>query len=192
MLSLETQSLLKKFSLRHINDFAQSYKPATAFSLAFFTMFILLLFVAGDHISIPKMHSISAKLLWRNPMNSENMYKLKQSGAYVSFLLHPPGEQSQIVLAMKRVGCAEGDVLETKMNSTGEQGIGQEFFCNGSYLGRAKTHTLKGVPLHGFAFNGVVPLGKFFAIGDHKDSYDSRYIGFVDITQIREVATKIW
>lgn len=72
----------------------------------------------------------------------------------------------------KMLACDEGDFLEVK-------GF-KEYYCNGVYLGRAKDKSLKGEKLEHFVYAGVVPPKKMFVFGQHIDSYDSRYIGFLD------------
>ena len=81
---------------------------------------------------------------------------------------------------LKLVGCDEGDLLTV----TGEK----KFFCNGEYLVRAKDLSLKAVPLRHFVFNGTIPTGYMFVMGQHRDSYDSRYFGLVEKSRIRAKA----
>lgn len=79
----------------------------------------------------------------------------------------------------KKVGCIEGDRLEVKN--------GNAFYCNNVLIGYAKKTTKDGQPLTMFNFNGVVPKGKIFAYGTNKDSYDSRYYGFVDVSKVQRL-----
>jgi len=72
---------------------------------------------------------------------------------------------------IKRVACNTGDLLEVS---------NRNYSCNGQFLGRAKIYSLKGEPLKNFIFNGIIPEGKVFVMGEHKDSFDSRYLGFMD------------
>lgn len=81
---------------------------------------------------------------------------------------------------LKRVGCIAGQSL----NVTAKK----EYYCNGSYLGRAKDKTLAGETAKNFVWNGIVPPGEFFAVADHVDSYDSRYFGFVALSKIEAKA----
>lgn len=85
---------------------------------------------------------------------------------------------------LKLVGCDGGDQLTVD----GEK----KFYCNGEYLVRAKDFTLKGEPLRHFAFSGTIPEGAMFVVGEHKDSYDSRYFGFVDKKRILAKAYPIF
>ncbi len=87
---------------------------------------------------------------------------------------------------IKKVGCMPGDVLEITPS--------RDYYCyhmgESYYLGRAKDRSLKGEPVVNFNPCGsgyckvVVPEGEFFLIGDHKDSYDSRYMGFLNAKSI--------
>lgn len=141
---------------------------------------------ATNYIKIPLMHSIRARVLWVNKISEENKQAIAHRGRYVIFsLVSPTGE---LVQAAKRVGCPEGDSL----TSVGLPDGTAEYYCGGEYLGKSKTHTLAGAPLKSFRFDGVIPKGKFFATGDHKDSYDSKYIGLVDVTQVREVGWPVF
>lgn len=85
---------------------------------------------------------------------------------------------------MKIVGCDEGEPLTVDAD--------KKFFCSGEYLVRAKDLSLKGEPLQHFAFNGYVPKGFMYVVGQHKDSYDSRYMGFVDKNRILAKAYPIF
>lgn len=76
-----------------------------------------------------------------------------------------------LVRAIKRVACFEGEILRVD---------GLDYYCNEVSIGRAKTLTIKGKPLAQFVFNGPIPKESVFVIGDHPDSYDSRYYGLID------------
>ncbi len=78
------------------------------------------------------------------------------------------GDEVQV---MKRVACVTGDLLKVD---------GQDYFYNDSFIGRSKLLSIKGKRLTPFTYNGIVPEGLVFLIGDHPDSYDSRYYGFID------------
>ncbi len=58
-------------------------------------------------------------------------------------------------------------------------------FLDGVAVGRAKTHALDGRPLAAIA-PGVIPPGRYFLLGRHPDSHDSRYaeIGLVPRARI--------
>jgi signal peptidase I len=72
---------------------------------------------------------------------------------------------------IKMVRCDEGDDLVVDRDKV--------LTCNGEYVGQAKDTALNGTKLQNFVWNGKVPAGMFLPMGEHKDSYDGRYYGFV-------------
>jgi signal peptidase I/conjugal transfer pilin signal peptidase TrbI len=80
---------------------------------------------------------------------------------------------------LKKVSCVAGEKLETRA---------REYFCNGEYLGMAKWYSLKGEPVGSFVYSGTVPEGKLFVMGRHADSFDSRYLGFIERRQVEGIA----
>ena len=73
------------------------------------------------------------------------------------------------VFAKRFVGCP-GDTLRTQ---------GREFYLNGERIAVASEHDSKGVAVSSFRFDGVIPAGSYFVLGEGERSYDSRYWGFV-------------
>lgn len=59
---------------------------------------------------------------------------------------------------------------------------GQNVYLDGEYVARAKTHARSGRELK-VTKGGVIPAGKAFVLGSHRDSWDSRYeeIGFIPL-----------
>jgi len=86
---------------------------------------------------------------------------------------------------VKKLGCAEGEKLESK----GPEG--RDFYCNGEYLGTAKHFSKEGRPLKAFQYNGLIPKGYLFAVGETRDSYDSKFWGFVNNQWIIGTVQKI-
>lgn len=147
---------------------------------------ITCLLIAGTllpyKISVTLTPSLKHRVYWltRNPDNVGR-------GEYVLF--HDKELAARIGMKksedmMKLVGCNEGEMLTVDAE--------KKFYCNGEYLVRAKDFSLKGEPLQHFAFNGIVPKGTMFVMGEHKDSYDSRYFGFVDKNRIMAKAYPIF
>lgn len=91
---------------------------------------------------------------------------------------------NKTVFMLKRVGCTEGRTLSVNDNN--------EYFCDGDYLGKAKERNSKGALVKHFVWNGAVPQGLFFAVANHKDSYDSRYYGFVPAKNIKQKAVPLF
>ena len=77
----------------------------------------------------------------------------------------------------KIIRCDEGDTLTVDAE--------KRFFCNGDFLGVAKDYSLKSEKMQYFDFNGKIPKGFMFVMGEHKDSYDSRYFGFKEKSRVR-------
>jgi conjugal transfer pilin signal peptidase TrbI len=93
-------------------------------------------------------------------------------GDYVDVdVFHAGIDQERAVRLTKRIACVAGEVLRY------ENG---RHYCGNDYLGVVLKRTSKGLPLQAFEFNGVIPAGKVFLVGDHERSFDSRYIGLVN------------
>ena len=83
------------------------------------------------------------------------------------------------VRLLKKVSCVAGEKFETRT---------REYYCEDEYLGMAKRYSLKGEPVDGFAYSGTVPEGKLFVTGSHPDSFDSRYLGFIERSKVEGIA----
>ncbi len=93
------------------------------------------------------------------------------------------GSNKEPLPIIKRVSCVPGNLLEV---------LPPQVFCNKKRLGTLKTVFLNGTPAVPFIFNGIVPRESYFLMGDHKDSYDSRYLGFIQRNQIKAIAYPIF
>ena len=140
---------------------------------------ILAAAVAGTviprHIGIILTPSLDHRIFWlsRNP---ERVGR----GDYVYFVdqalarkVGKPGTPD----IFKRIQCDEGDILTVD--------AAKSFFCNGEFLGTAKDYSRQGEKMQYFEFNGKIPQDSMFVMGEHRDSYDSRYFGFVDKSRVR-------
>ncbi len=85
---------------------------------------------------------------------------------------------------IKKVGCTEGQYLKVT-----EQG---QYFCGATFLGASKTQSKTGVNVQPFTYNGIVPKNSFFSIGASKDSYDSRYYGFVKKEKVNGIGIPVF
>lgn len=92
-------------------------------------------------------------------------------GQYVAFVFKALRNNKYGMRFVKKVACVSGETLSRS---------GRDFYCNGVFLGTAKQWDKHGNPAGLFGYEGVIPEGKYFAVGEHKDSYDSRYWGFAD------------
>jgi len=121
--------------------------------------------------------SIDAKILWQadGPINKDD---------YVRFYLsHPYLKDGKSSYPLnKRVACVTGDILKT---------VERDLYCNGEKIATALTHTSGGKPLDPFQWNGPIPDGKVFLLGDHVESFDSRYWGFRDVDELQRLVKLI-
>lgn len=104
------------------------------------------------------------------------IYSDIQKGDYVEF--RPPviNEYTKGKLLVKRVVCMPKETLRV---------IGLDYYCGDAYLGRARTQDSKGRPVVPFRYEGEIPDGCYFVMGEVEKSYDSRYMGFVCSKYIR-------
>lgn len=131
-----------------------------------------------SHLTVTLTPSLTHRVFWRS--TSPAGVRAVHTGSYIIFEHVVPAPLNRLVRVVKRVGCSSGETLTADAND--------DYYCNGQYLGRAKRRTLLGEPLTPFRYNGVVPDGMLFVVGDHRDSYDSRYIGFVQHEMVEEIA----
>lgn len=81
-------------------------------------------------------------------------------------------------LLIKKIACNSGDTLETKE---------KDFYCNGNLIAVAKEKDSKNRTIEQFHFNGKIPDGYVFLVGENPMSYDSRYFGLSKKANIEEV-----
>ncbi len=143
-------------------------------ALSYVTWYVL------DHIRIPPTHSLSKRVFWSVAADAQSRIK---TGQYVIFDQFVPKPISRDITFIKRAGCTAGEVLKVENDY---------YYCNGEYLGRGRHKTRGGVEMTPFIYNGAVPANMVFAVGDHPDSYDSRYIGFISRDRITRVAWAIF
>lgn len=80
---------------------------------------------------------------------------------------------------IKRIACTARRELNV---------IGHDFYCDGREIAVAKDFSLKGKELPRFLYNGEIPSDAVFVTGQHRDSFDSRYFGFVRKTEVKAIA----
>lgn len=133
-----------------------------------------------SNITVAMSPSIDKRVFWKGDGHPSAS---NQFGTFV-YPNHPYLEKREMSGKpfTKRVGCIAGDRLEK---------IGQSFYCNGEFIAKALLHDRLDDTLPVFEFNGVVPDGKVFMVGDHPFSGDSRYLGFVELESVKRVIP-IW
>lgn len=126
-------------------------------------------------IGVSLTPSLDHRLFWvsRNPPHVGQ-------GNYVLFVdreLARRVGKPEVPNIFKRIRCDEGDTLTVDE--------AKRFFCNGVFLGVAKDYSRTGERMRHFTFNARIPPGFMFVMGEHRDSYDSRYFGLVAKNRVR-------
>lgn len=136
--------------------------------------------VIPGRLSISLSNSVGHRLFYYKPQFKPSSLK-KDTFVLLNVYtkLRPNCWPCQVV---KKIACVEGDVLSVEETS---------FYCNEEYIGTAKPCAKDGTPLQAFQFNGVIPGGKLFVAGACVDSYDSRYIGFIDKKDVKAIVVPI-
>ena len=129
------------------------------------------------HISVTVTPSLGHRIFFLIEPESLDF----KEGDYLLF--HKQLYQAQTDQLLKIVGCAPGQLLRVE-NS--------EYYCGEKYLAHALDHDSKGRPLSKFIYNGPVPAGSLFMVGNHPRSYDSKYFGFIHADSVLKKAYPIW
>ena len=165
---------------RKINSYLVSTKRrrVTTMFVAMVAAFAILW--VYSRITIVESWSLPYTIYWLDVHPDRNTIR---KGTYVRFKLHYYLYHEKNNDAIKRVACIPGEKLVVDKD--------KNYYCGEKWLGKAKDYTLKGEKLNNFVFNGVIPENMFFVVADHKDSLDSRYIGFVPREQVQQIAHPI-
>jgi conjugal transfer pilin signal peptidase TrbI len=125
-----------------------------------------------SHLVAITTPSVKYRLAWLSdgPGSKGDYVNVNVTNAYIR------GGHEQTLT--KRMACVAGDTLTFD---------GSYHYCNGVRLGQVLTMDSKHQRLLAFVWNGQVPAGKVFVMGDHPNSFDSRYFGFLDIRSTRRV-----
>jgi len=109
-----------------------------------------------------------------------------RTGDYVLFTFSSPFyEEGKRHKAIKEVICREGERLTVDR-------LQRNFYCDGRYVATAKVASRKEKPLPLFVHNGAIPKGMLFVTGAHRDSFDSRYWGFLEEKTIEAIARPLF
>ena len=96
---------------------------------------------------------------------------------------HRDGKPSAPAPVMKIARCVPGEYLHV---------ADRRYYCNDHYLGTAKEYSLRGEKVGNFVYDGVIPEGRIFVMGEHRDSFDSRYYGFIEVTDVTAIGHAVW
>lgn len=179
---------IKKLFWGKTNNLSNKTRLALGVSAFILANAILSVLVLADDASIdqtllvkwpgkPVRHDYVQYTLDMSPLLKNKLEKINR--VFCSNEDAKAGADCKGLKVAKKVGCAEGDLLELRN--------GNAFFCNHILIGYANKTTKDGQPLDIFQYNGIVPEGKIFAYGMNKYSYDSRYYGFVDVSKVQRL-----
>ena len=96
---------------------------------------------------------------------------------------HADGKPSASAPVMKIARCIPGEHLRV---------ADRRYYCNEKYLGTAKEYSLRREKVENFVYDGIVPEAKIFVMGEHRDSFDSRYFGFIEVTDVKAIGHAVW
>lgn len=149
------------------------------------TIFMTALLLAGAFI--PQRISVTITPSLRHRIYLLDRAPSKEQivrNSYVLFELHSKYlEGAKTKKTLKQAACVEGDILRVRQGS---------YYCNDTYLGSAKEYSLQEEKLEYFKFEGEIPKGSLFVFGNHVDSFDSRYFGFVRKEDVIAIAYPIF
>ena len=144
-------------------------------------VFVLVGTLMPSHLSFTMTPSLKYRLFWLNNYSAKNSIG---KGDYVMFEFSTKYiNNGQSIKAIKEVVCIPGDNLNVDNK--------KNYYCNGHYIGTAKDTSLTGVKVDNFRYTGTVPEGSYFVMGHIKDSFDSKYYGFIQRSRIEKIAYPI-
>jgi len=126
--------------------------------------------------------SLDTIVFWKTTLTPDKFV----ADAYLAYEHAAPSwhKDKEGQLFLKRVGCVPGETIKRTEAF--------DFYCNDRYLGRAITKDSKGNPLEITSFEGVLPEGKYFMVGDIAKSWDSKYYGPIDQSKFRVAAIPLF
>lgn len=128
--------------------------------------------------AINMSHSLPNKLFFIH------LKKTPHVGDYVLFKAPPYAKLPSDTYLIKEIFAKEGDEITLS---------GQNFYINGQWVAKAKTHSLKGEQLIQGPI-GILKEGQYYVGTKHQDSFDSRYqrMGWIAQDLILGVAYPLW
>jgi signal peptidase I len=145
---------------------------------------ILAIMYAGSEIpkriTVTISDSVNHRIFYKQTLFDQKDIK---KGSYVMVELYSELVKCSPCLIVKRVAGVAGDLIVSR---------DLDYFCNGKYLGKAKTHSMTGKPLTSYKKNGLIPENTIFLMGDSPDSFDSRYYGPMELKHVKAIARPIF
>ena len=114
----------------------------------------------GDHLKVSLTHSLVYRVFWASS-NQRQIAKISKD-SYVTYLNYVPAPINRVMSEFKRVGCVAGEKLTVDDHD--------DFYCNGEFIAHAKRKSTFKTDLIPFRFDGKVPDGMYFTVGDHRDT----------------------
>jgi type IV secretory pathway protease TraF len=129
--------------------------------------------------------SLDKRVFFLSPVSTSKI----RTGDYLVFIhadktFVPQGLNRENDRLIKQVGCGPGETLTSDVD--------RQFFCNGSFLGKALEQDSRGQTLPRFEYSGAVPADSYFMVGSNPRSFDSKYFGFVHAHEILYKALPLW
>lgn len=157
----------------------ESKQPAKPHHIAIIVTLMLAVYLSFTRLIWVQGHSVNASLALALPVG-----QLQTNDLVLLEYNHPMFDNgNKLVKIIKRIKCIPGEHLIIEK---------QNIFCEGVFLGVAKTHRKNGDPFPQFTFDGIIPENKYFLFGDSADSFDSRYFGLIDKSELIYYAKEVF
>jgi type IV secretory pathway protease TraF len=150
-------------------------------NISIVTIAIVAIFIGlkatGIKVVIPESESVNGTLFLLQDKNITNDYVVFEYNK-IDYKNYHNGK-----LFIKKIGCDSGQHL-----------LVQEYkvVCDGRIIAAKFIKNREGQVLPNYRYDGIIPNNEFFALGEHIQSFDSRYFGLVDKKQIINSARRIF
>jgi signal peptidase I len=145
-------------------------------SLFIFALYLILK-TFNLQFAIPESESVTGSLFLIQDKNKSNDYVIFKYNSIDYKSYHKDK------LFIKKVGCDSGQHLSVKDHKV---------VCDKKIIATVFEKNGEGDILPSFYYDGIIPDNKFFALGEHVRSFDSRYFGLVEKIQITNSARRVF